>query len=30
MTVQRGGALRVRAYLLTPIFGETEFWTRVR
>jgi uncharacterized protein (DUF2147 family) len=30
MSIQADGTLRVRAYVLLPIFGETEIWTRVR
>jgi uncharacterized protein (DUF2147 family) len=30
MSIQDDGTLRVRAYVLLPIFGETEIWTRVR
>jgi uncharacterized protein (DUF2147 family) len=30
MSIQDDGTLRVRAYVLLPIFGETQIWTRVR
>jgi uncharacterized protein (DUF2147 family) len=30
MSIQDDGALRVRAYVLLPLFGETQIWTRVR
>lgn len=30
MSIQDDGALRVRAYELLPIFGETQIWTPVR
>lgn len=30
MSIQNDGTLRVRAYVLLPIFGETQLWTRVR
>ena len=29
MSIQDDGALRVRAYVLVPAFGETQIWTRV-
>lgn len=30
MSVQTNGTLRVRAYVLLPLFGATQVWTRVR
>jgi uncharacterized protein (DUF2147 family) len=30
MSIQADGSLRVRAYVLSPLFGETLIWTRVR
>jgi uncharacterized protein (DUF2147 family) len=30
MSIQADGSLRVRAYVLVPLFGETLIWTRVR
>ena len=30
MSIRADGTLRVRAYVLLPIFGKTLFWTRVR
>lgn len=30
MSIRDDGTLRVRAYLLLPLFGETQIWTRVR
>jgi len=30
VSIQDDGALRVRAYVLLPIFGETQIWTRIR
>ncbi len=30
MTIEDGGTLRVRAYVLFPLFGKTLIWTRVR
>lgn len=30
MTIDDNGTLRVRAYLLLPLLGETQIWTRVR
>jgi uncharacterized protein (DUF2147 family) len=30
MSIEDDGTLRVRAYVLLPIFGETQIWTRVR
>jgi uncharacterized protein (DUF2147 family) len=30
MSIQDDGTLRVRAYVLLPILGETQIWTRVR
>jgi uncharacterized protein (DUF2147 family) len=30
MSIQKDGSLRVRAYVLDPIFGETLIWTRIR
>jgi uncharacterized protein (DUF2147 family) len=29
MSIQDGGSLRVRAYLLLPLFGQTQLWKRV-
>ncbi len=29
MSIQDDGTLRVRAYVLFPLFGETDIWTRV-
>jgi uncharacterized protein (DUF2147 family) len=30
MSIQDDGVLRVRAYVLHPVLGETQIWTRVR
>lgn len=30
MSIQTDGTLRIRAYLLAPLFGHTLVWTRVR
>lgn len=30
MSIQKDGTLRVRAYVLIPLFGKTMIWTRVR
>ena len=30
MSLEDDGTLRVRAYVLIPLFGETQIWTRVR
>jgi uncharacterized protein (DUF2147 family) len=30
MSIEKNGALRVRAYLLIPLFGHTLVWTRIR
>jgi uncharacterized protein (DUF2147 family) len=30
ISYQDNGVMRVRAYVLLPLFGETEIWTRVR
>jgi uncharacterized protein (DUF2147 family) len=30
MSIQKDGTLRVRAYVLHPIFGKTLIWTRVQ
>ena len=30
MSIQDDGSLRVRAYVLLPIFGKTQIWTRIR
>ena len=30
MSIQRDGSLRVRAYVLLPLFGENQIWKRVR
>ena len=30
MSIQDDGSLRVRAYVLLPLFGKTQIWTRVR
>ncbi len=30
MSIRNDGALRVRAYVLTPILGKTQIWTRIR
>lgn len=29
MTIQKDGSLRIRAYVLVPLFGHTLIWTRV-
>ena len=30
MSIQNDGSLRVRAYVLIPVLGQTQIWTRVR
>jgi uncharacterized protein (DUF2147 family) len=30
MSIKSNNTLRVRAYMLVPMFGETQIWTRVR
>jgi hypothetical protein len=30
MSMEKGGSLRIRAYLLLPLFGHTLIWTRVK